>query len=343
MPPPPSNKRSKCLAGDKTYCVLHTGSHRRSSGGTHSQQNCRQALRGGSRGRLNRYSRENIKSILNHIKGEWVIITTMDVASAKKEFNKSWDMTSQITKYIRELNKRATYCHLLRIDDINSNSKAQVFVESVYASDMFTDTEIDDWETAVDKSWAASQAYFIRLYKKKKTFTKQRANRRGGYNSANSVADQSIDHHFLPKTSSGSLPESILTSNTGMTLSEQQTMVTYAQELESKLEGKQTAFAAAMSTTQSTVMEQMQKQQKMMMDQQQKFMEAMMMKFADKCNVQSGDAHNNNQNDGDHYNNDWRKKYPKCPNCGKHGKHASEPDTCLVGEKQGQSPAGWKV
>ncbi len=145
------------------------------------------------------YSRENVKTILNHIKNEWVIITTLDITNAKKEFNEPWDMTSQITKYIRELNKRAAYCRLLRIDDINDNSKTQVFVESMYASDMYTDTEMDDWETAVDKSWAAAQAYFIKLYKKKKTFTEQRANRRGGYDSANSVADQSVSNHFLPQ------------------------------------------------------------------------------------------------------------------------------------------------
>ena len=51
--------------------------------------------------------------------------------------------------------------------DINIESKVAVFMASMYASGMFTDTKMNKWETAAGNSWAVAQAYFIKLYKKK--------------------------------------------------------------------------------------------------------------------------------------------------------------------------------
>ena len=101
-------------------------------------------------------------------------------------------------------------------------------------------------------------------------FNEQRANRRSGYNSANSISEQSTARHFNHQsTDNNSLPGSVITSNTGMTMEEQRTTVDYTQQLEAKLDEKEKEFAAAMTTTQTNVMEQMQQQQQLMMDQQQ--------------------------------------------------------------------------
>ena len=281
------------------------------------------------------YANQTIKTVLHHIKSEWVIVTTMDITQAKDEFRAPWDMTSHITKFIRELNKRAEYCHLLGIDDINDNSKVQILVENMYACDMFTDTEMDDWETAVDKSWAAAQAYFNRLYKKKKTFNDQRANRRSGYESASSITDKlTASHSNRQNSDTTSIPDSVLTPNTGMTMTEQQAMVDYTSQLETKLNEREQEFAAAMTTTQSNMMQQLQQQQQAMMEQQQKFMEMMMGKFAQQLNVQSdGNKGGDKGNDGKP---SGRIKYPKCPNCGKYGKHALTPEKCRGGKKEGE-------
>ena len=143
------------------------------------------------------YTNETIKSILHHIKTEWVIITNQDKTDAKEALKEPWDMTSEITMFIEELNERVEYCHLLKMTDINDDSKVDVFIASMYASEMFIDTEMNDWEKAHDKSWAAAQATFIALYKKKRVFNNQRANRRSGFDSANSIAERSTaSNHF---------------------------------------------------------------------------------------------------------------------------------------------------
>ena len=290
------------------------------------------------------FANQTIKTILNHIKNEWVIVTTNDISEAKTAFNEPWDMTSPITKFIRSLDEKADYCRLLGMDDITNNSKVQVLVENMYASDMFTDTEMDDWETAVDKSWAAAVAYFNKLYKKKKMFNEQRANRRSGYDSANSISDQSSAKHFNPPPSdTASVPGSVLTSNTGMTLDEQRTMVEYTQNLEAKLNDKEQEFAAAMTTTQSNVMEQMQQQQKLMMEQQQKFMEMMMGKLSQLNNTTTQPGTTNNDGKESEKKGRGHIKYPECKHCGKRGKHALTPDECLSLEKnKDKRPAGYK-
>ena len=94
-------------------------------------------------------------------------------------------MTSEITMFIQDLNERVDYCHLLEMTDINDDSKVDVFVSNMYASELFTDTEMYDWEKEIDQSWAAAQANFIALCKKKRVYNEQRANRRSGFNSAN--------------------------------------------------------------------------------------------------------------------------------------------------------------
>ena len=288
------------------------------------------------------YANQTIKSVLTHLKVEWVQITTKDKTEAKAAFAQPWDMTSELSEFIRLLNERADFCTLLEMTDITDESKVQVLVENMYASDMFTEDEMNDWEIAVSKDWADATSYFLKHYKKKCTFNLQRASRRQGYDSANSITETATEAHFNNKPSSdASLPGTVMTTpssmttNTGMTLDEQQTLVKYTESLEEKLNERETEFAGAMSTTQTNFMEQLQQQQKMMMDQQQQFMQTMMEKLLTQNNTRTG---------GTGGGGNFTRTGPTCPHCGKKGKHAKTPDKCLSLEKnKDQRPPGWKV
>ena len=112
-----------------------------------------------------------------------------------------------------------------------------------------------------------------------------------------------------------------------MTIIEQHSMAEYTKQLEERLESKEHEFAAAMTTTQENVMEQMQTQQKAMMDQNQKMMEMMMTKLG-KMNTNNNNGNNNNGNNNN--NNRGDSPFPTCPHCGKKGKHALKPESCKV-------------
>lgn len=67
----------------------------------------------------------------------------------------------------------------------------------MYASELFTDTEMYDWEREDNRLWATAQANFIALYKKKRVYNEQFTNRRSGVDSANSIAEQTAaSNHF---------------------------------------------------------------------------------------------------------------------------------------------------
>ena len=98
-------------------------------------------------------------------------------------------------------------------------------------------------------------------------------------------------------------------------------MIDYTNALEERLAGRETEFAAAMTTTQTNVMDEM----KATWDQQQKFMEMMITKLA------SGGDNNGNNNGGQGGANGGERdnhKYPECKHCGKRGIHALKPETC---------------
>ena len=98
-------------------------------------------------------------------------------------------------------------------------------------------------------------------------------------------------------------------------------MIDYTNALEERLAGRETEFVAAMTTTQTNVMDEM----KAMREQNQKFMEMMITKMA------SGGNNNGNNNGGKGGANggaNREHKYPECKHCGKRGIHALKPETC---------------
>ena len=269
------------------------------------------------------FGEEDIKSVLFHIKSECSPITTFDKAEAMRAFEEPWNMVCSITKFARAIDKRVKYCELVKAPGINNDAKVLLYVSSMYKSGMFSDTEMHKWERAVDKSWAAAQAYFTDLYEKKKSFRQQTTTRQAGYDSANSIAEQSANHHFGPTSApdTASVPESVLTPTTGMSISEQQGMIDYTSALEEKLAGRETEFAAAMTTTQSNAMDEF----KAMREQQQKFMEMMISKMASNGNTTPTTDVVRVGKDGTPFDKD---KYPECKHCGKRGLHALKPETC---------------
>lgn len=167
-----------------------------------------------------------------------------------KALSEPWDMTTEITIFIQALNDHVDYCHLLEMTDINDDSKAVVFVANMYASELFTDTEMYNWELELDQSWAAAQEKFIALYKKKRVRNQNWANWCSGFDSANSVAEQTAaSNHFSqsssPHNNNTNFPDLVITAATGMSTMEQQTMADYAKQFDARLERKEQEFRSS--------------------------------------------------------------------------------------------------
>ena len=59
----------------------------------------------------------------------------------------------------------------------HDNQKIQIYVEQMYACEMFDDKEMTEWEDKVtaDKTWAIAKTYFEKLYRSKAKYSKERA------------------------------------------------------------------------------------------------------------------------------------------------------------------------
>jgi len=91
------------------------------------------------------YSGQTIKTIVQHLQTEWCIITTLEKKQAAQAFHVQWDLTSHITKFARELDKQQKLCRDIGVPATKA-TKIQHYVESMYASDMFEDKEMQAWE-----------------------------------------------------------------------------------------------------------------------------------------------------------------------------------------------------
>ena len=136
---------------------------------------------------------------------------------------------------------------------------------------------IRGWEnkTPANQTWGEAKLYFIKIYKSKKKFNKERATRTGGYESANSLASGTHNTYVTVVSNKSSKPPTNIT-NEKMSPSDQQTMIEYTNSLESELD-KAREHAALITTTQETLLKRLEEQQKTMLVQQNKFM-AMMTK-----------------------------------------------------------------
>eukprot|EP00804_Cyclotella_cryptica_P030544 CCRYP_014827-RA/>CCRYP_014827-RA protein AED:0.57 eAED:0.57 QI:0/0/0/0.5/1/1/2/0/398 len=183
------------------------------------------------------YSGQTIKTIVQHLRTEWCIVTTLKKKQAAQAFHVQWDFTSHITKFAREFDKQQKLCRDIGVPAAEA-TKIQHYVESMYASEMFDDKEMQAWEIkpSADKTWDAAKAHFAAIYKSKEKFNAEREARLGGFESAN--------HHSLHE---------------------------YTNSLEGALENA-TEHAAAITLDNTTLLHKFEAQQKAILDQQAKFL-----------------------------------------------------------------------
>eukprot|EP00804_Cyclotella_cryptica_P000162 CCRYP_017462-RA/>CCRYP_017462-RA protein AED:0.81 eAED:0.81 QI:0/0/0/0.5/1/1/2/0/589 len=203
------------------------------------------------------YRAQTIKTILEHLRTEWCVVTTLEKKQASAAFHVQWDLTSHITKFARELDKQQKLCRDIGVPAPDA-TKVQYYVEGMYSSDMFDDKEIQAWELklSADKTWDSTKTHFVTLYKSKEKFNAKRVAHTGGYDSANT---------FINTGSIGSTSLRTLSPN------DHQTILEYTNSLETALEHTQ-EHAAALTTTQDHRLKQLETQQQELLTQTTKFM-----------------------------------------------------------------------
>ena len=202
------------------------------------------------------YSGQTIKTIVQHLRTEWCIVTTLEKKQAAQAFHVQWDFTSHITKYARELDKQQKLCRDIGVPAAE-DTKIQHYVESMYASEMFDDKEMQAWEIkpSADKTWDAAKTHFVAIYKSKEKFNAEREARSGGYESASSFFDTG----------------SRASNNPPVAPADHHSLIEYANSLEGALETA-TEHAAAITLDNTTLLQKLEAQQKAILDQQAKFL-----------------------------------------------------------------------
>ena len=102
-----------------------------------------------------RYETETTKTLLAHIKQEWVKSTTHEPTKALGTYHAPWDQVTNITTYERALTKAQEKCVDLGIV-CNVLGELQIYVEQMYATNVFEDKEFTTREskTAAKKTRA---------------------------------------------------------------------------------------------------------------------------------------------------------------------------------------------
>ena len=86
-------------------------------------------------------------------------------------FHIQWDFTSDITKYARELDKQQKECCDIG-EPAADATKIQYYIESMYASDMFDEKEMQACKIkpSNNKTWDNAKNYFWILSNSKEKF-----------------------------------------------------------------------------------------------------------------------------------------------------------------------------
>jgi hypothetical protein len=211
------------------------------------------------------YSGQTIKTIVQHLRAEWCIVTTLEKKQAAQAFHVQWDCTSHITKFARELDKQQKLCRDIGVPAAEA-TKIQHYVESMYASEMFDDKEMQAWEIkpSADKTWDATKAHFVAIYKSKEKFNAEREARSGGFESASSFFDSGSRASNNPPH----VPSSIMPA---LSPADHHSLIEYTNSLEGALETA-TEHAAAITLDNTTLLHKLETQQKAILDQQAKFL-----------------------------------------------------------------------
>ena len=211
------------------------------------------------------YSGQTIKTIVQHLRTEWCIVTTLEKKQAAQAFHVQWDFTSHITKFARELDKQQKLCRDIGVPAAEA-TKIQHYVESMYASEMFDDKEMQAWEIkpSSDKTWETAKTHFVTIYKSKEKFNAERAARSGGYESASSFFGSGSHTSNNPPH----VPHNVTST---LSTADQHSLLEYTNSLEGALENA-TEHAAAITLDNTTLLQKLDAQQKAILEQQAKFM-----------------------------------------------------------------------
>ena len=122
--------------------------------------------------------------------------------------------------------------------EAGDETKVQIYVKNMYASELFDETELQTWENKLpaNKTWANVKGYFVPLYKSKAHFKDERATRQGGYESGNTVSERTtFNNSGASVISHGSTkPPTNITTGT-ISPSDQHAMIKYTNSLEGVL------------------------------------------------------------------------------------------------------------
>ena len=210
------------------------------------------------------YSGQTIKTIVQHLRTEWCIVTTLEKKQAAQAFHVQWDFTCHITKFARELDKQQKLCRDIGVPAAEA-TKIQHYVESMYASEMFDDKEMQAWEIkpSADKTWDAAKTHFVTIYKSKEKFNAEREARLRVFESASSFFDSG-------SRASNNPPHVPFNINSSLSPANHHALLEYTNSLEGALETATEHAAITLDNT--TLLQKLEAQQKTILDQQAKFL-----------------------------------------------------------------------
>jgi hypothetical protein len=174
--------------------------------------------------------------MITHLRDNVCKISNRDKIKLKEKFREEWDPTKHISTYFRDLEKTKKKLNLWKITTDNTELVVQA-VESMYASDLFTEEELIGWENRTDanKTWLECQTYFKEKYENRQRYNNAKA-KKTGYHSANNISEAEDGLKEMFEGLAGSLEAD--KENINLMTQNQDTMVKLNAQLTLQLKGK---------------------------------------------------------------------------------------------------------
>jgi hypothetical protein len=171
-------------------------------------------------------------------------MTMLKKKQAATAFHIHWDLLSHIMKFACKLDKQQKLCRDIGVLAADA-TKIQHYVESMYASEMFDDKEMQAWEIkpSANKTWDAAKTHFVTIYKSKEKFNAEREARSGGFKSASSFFDTGSRTGSRASNNPPHVPSNI---NSAFSPADHHSLLEYTNSLEGALETA-TEHAAAIT------------------------------------------------------------------------------------------------
>ena len=286
------------------------------------------------------YKDETAKSLPKHIKDTWCKITTLKKGKALQKFCDPWDQVSNIATYERMLDKAQMKCDDMGVG-ATDEEKVQIYVQQMYACDVFTEKEMTDWEAKTDasKTWVAAKAYFGRLYQTRRSYENDMKAHRAGYESTNNLSENTGGGSLTGRTIGGGnsvagRTTTTTSTRTGLKAPPSNEWEEYTESIEDSLvEAKE--YAAAITsraeTKEASLIAELaaqRKQTQLALDQT-----AELVALMKKHGTGDGKAPRNHRRPDD------TREQHKCGNCGLMGVHKDE--DCFSLEKNKDKRPAW--